>query len=381
MAKVTAREIATQAEREALYAFRYKVYVSELAMTDEADHERGWLYDDYDERCINYALFDGDEVVGSLRVIRMSEVKTLDPFIEKFSLAPALAEFGPEPIVTTSRFMIADRLRNSMAIFRLLQKMWESATKFDIRLNYGDCSPHLVAFYERLGYRRYVDGFNDDAYGFKLPLLMIVRDNEFMRRVRSPFAAMNSDDGDDGEARDWFTQTYPDYATLDTASFLSTEVFFDLLAARLADDPLHSVALLRGLDQDEAGRFLAKAAVVRFKPGNRIVEEGEHDRTIFAILKGVAEVRPKGGEASALAVLGAGDTFGEIGFLTAAQRTADIVARTEGEALVLSAEFLDIFMRDEPTIAAKISLNLARELAGRLALASEELAAMRQPRE
>ena len=79
-----------------------------------------------------------------------------------------------------------------------------------------------------------------------------------------------------------------------------------------------------------------------------------------------------------LAVLGAGDTFGEIGFLTAGERTADIVGRSEGEALVLSSDFVDLFMRDEPAIAAKVSLNLARELAGRLAFATERIAAMQQ---
>jgi N-acyl-L-homoserine lactone synthetase len=378
MARPTVREVTTDQEREALFAFRYQVYVSELAMTDEADHERGWLRDDYDDHSTNYALFEDDAVVGALRIIRMSEIGDIDPFMEKFSMAPALSEFGAQAIVATSRFMIADRLRNTMAILHLLRKLWEYSGAHGVRLNYGDCSPHLVAFYERLGFRRYVEGYNDDAYGFKLPLMMIMRDNAFMRRVRSPFASMNTDEGDDREARDWFAKTYPDFTTLDTASFLTAEVFFDLLAARLADDPLHAIALLRGLDQDEAGRFLAKAAVVRFKPGHRIVGEGEHDRTIFAILKGVAEVRTKGGETPALAVLGAGDTFGEIGFLTAAQRTADIVARTEGEVLVLSSEFLELFMRDEPAIAAKVSLNLARELAGRLALASEQLRAADQ---
>jgi N-acyl-L-homoserine lactone synthetase len=375
MAGVTVRRVATDEEREALFAFRYQVYVSELAMTDEADHQRHQLRDDDDDCCINYALFEDEAVVGSLRIIRMSEVGALDRFAEKFAMAPALSEFGPEAIVTSSRFMIADRLRNTMAIFRLLRKFWEDSTDRGIRLNYGDCSPHLLPFYERLGFRRYIDGHNDDAYGFKLPLLMILRDNDFMRRVHSPFAAMNTDDGDDIQARNWFAKTYPDYRTLDTASFLPAEVFFDLLAGRLADDPLHSMALLRGLDQGEAERFLAKATVIKVKPGHRIIREGEREKGIFAILSGVAEVRAKGAKGATLAILGAGDTFGEIGFLTASQRIADIVARTEGEILVLSAEFLELFLRDEASIAAKILLNLARELAGRLAVATEQIKA------
>lgn len=375
MPRITVREVTTDREHEALFAFRYQVYVNEFAMTEEADHQRGWLRDEYDDHSTNYALFEGDSVVGSLRIIRMSSVSDLDPFKIKFSMDQALSEFGPEAIVTTSRFMIADRLRNTMAIFRLLRKFWEDAAEHETRLNYGDCSPYLLPFYERLGFRRYVDGYNDEAFGFKLPLLMIIRDHEFMRRVHSPFAEMNNSKGDDGEARRWFAKTYPDFTKLDTASFLPAEVFFDLLATRLADDPLHSIALLQGLSQSEAERFLSKATVVRFKPGHRIIGEGERDRTIYAIMSGVTEVRPKGTKRRTLAILGAGDTFGEIGFLTASQRTADVVAQTDGELLVLSGEFLEHFLRDEPIIAAKVLLNLARNLAGRLALVSERFAA------
>jgi len=35
-------------------------------MTDEADHERGWLRDEYDDHSTNYALFEDDAVVGAL---------------------------------------------------------------------------------------------------------------------------------------------------------------------------------------------------------------------------------------------------------------------------------------------------------------------------
>ena len=71
-----------------------------------------------------------------------------------------------------------------------------------------------------------------------------------------------------------------------------------------------------------------------------------------------------------LAVFGAGDTFGEIGFLTRASRTADVVARTDAEILVLSGDTLERLMRDEPAIAAKVLRNIAEELARRLSLTS-----------
>ena len=61
MTKIEVREVKLEAELEALYSFRYKVYVEELGMTDQADHARKWLQDGYDEESVHYAIFsDGD---------------------------------------------------------------------------------------------------------------------------------------------------------------------------------------------------------------------------------------------------------------------------------------------------------------------------------
>ena len=39
----TVHKAETPAEREAVYRFRYQVYVEELQDSHEADHERRWL--------------------------------------------------------------------------------------------------------------------------------------------------------------------------------------------------------------------------------------------------------------------------------------------------------------------------------------------------
>lgn len=358
-------------ERAQIYAFRYRIYVEEMGLHPPgADHERRQLADEYDPYGISYALIDDGEIVGSLRCLFVDQVPDPAPLVKKFQMQPALRAFGPSAIATTSRFMLDPRLRHGTAILRLIQAAYDDAHRRGIRLNYGDCSPHMLEFYEHMGYRRYTRAYNDTFFGFKLPILMLVGDKELFAQVRSPLGRLAAGYPDDVEARDWFARTYPEYLGLETASLLSEGSFFDLLAERVSSDPLHAVALLRDLSRDEADRFLAHATLIKAHPGDFIVRQGERDDTVYILLSGLAEVILDGNEERPLRALAAGDIFGEIGFLTTTARTASVVARASSDILVLSASFLNRFLEQEPMIAVKLLYNLSTILAGRLATAT-----------
>jgi CRP-like cAMP-binding protein/N-acyl-L-homoserine lactone synthetase len=366
---VTVQTARTDAEREQLYAFRYQVYVRELGLSPPAaDHGRKRLWDPLDDVGVSHVLLDDGEVVGSLRMIFLGDVADPAPLIEKFGMEPAIAAMGRSAICTTSRFIIHPRLRMGLAIYRLMAHAYEDAAGRGIRLNYGDCSPHLLPFYERLGYRRYTEAYNDTSYGIKVLILMLGRDQQRFAQMRSPLAGVAARFPDDPEARLWFERTYPRYLGLESAAFLPEGVFFDLLRERVPSDPLHSIGLLHGLDRAEADRFLARATLVRATGGDRIVREGETGDSLFVILSGLAEVTLDEAPDRPVAVLGAGDTFGEVGFLTARPRIASVVARAPCELVVLSGDFLRRFIESEPATAAKVLLNLSRTLASRLAV-------------
>lgn len=376
MSKIQVREVETKAELEALYSFRYRIYVEELSMTDQADHARQWLQDGYDEESVHYAIFKDGNIVGSLRCTGLDDVSDPNPLIAKFEMEPALKAFGASAIITTSRFMVSSELRNAMAMLNLMVAAFQDTRRGKIRLNFGDCSPHLLPFYEHLGYRRYTDGFVDSAYGYKLPIMMLVGDRQFFEQMRSPLASLLKPEDDDAEARAWFADTYVDYIDPVSAAFMPDDLFFDLLAEKLANDPLHSMALLKGLNQDEAKRFLRRATVINLKAGDTIIRQGDRDNTLFVMLSGVAEVHTDGSNGPSIAVFAAGDTFGEIGFLTSVPRTANVIARTDSEVLVLSGSFIERLVKAEPSMGARVLYNLARELAGRLAITTKGYAGL-----
>ncbi len=342
-------------------------------MTQDADHEKRMLYDDLDEYCESYGVFEDDQVLGSLRIVYLDDLPDPTPLIEKFCMQPAIESVGSSAICTTSRFILDQRLRHGTIVFRLMQQAYKDAWDRGARLNYGDCSPHLLPFYEHLGYRRYRRGYNDTAFGFKVPILMLMGDLKLLERVRSPLARLARTRSDDAQSRDWFESTYPDYLDIESASLLAEETFFDLLTERVASDPLHKVSLLNALDQQEAEEFLKQATLLNLKNGDLIVREGDRDSTVYVLLSGIAEVTVGDPLQPPVAVIGAGDTFGEIGFLTATPRTASVTAKKDCEVLVLSGEFLQHFITREPVIASKVLLNLSRELAGRCVLATEQL--------
>jgi hypothetical protein len=366
---LTVARASTAEERESVYRFRYRVYVQEMGLSPPgADPVSRTLRDSLDDVATSFYLRDGDDVVGSLRILFLDEVPDPSPLVEKFQLEPVIEAFGKSAICTTSRFMLDPRLRHGTAVFRLMEAVYDGFPERDVRFNYGDCSPHMVPLYEHLGYRRYTRAYDDTAYGFKVPIVMIVRDHARFERVRSPLGRLVKKKPDDAEARAWFERTYPEYVGIESAAFLPEGVFFDLLASRVSTDPLHALKPLRGLDRAEAEKFLAEATTVRAAPGDKIVRQGERGDTLFVLLSGVAEVVLDEAQGAPVAVLGAGDPFGEIGFLTAEPRTANVVARAPCEVLVLSGAFFQRFIAKEPAVAAKVLLDLSRVLASRLAL-------------
>lgn len=367
-------QAVSEADREKVFEFRYRVYVEELGLSPPgADHARKRLWDPLDEASVSHALFEDGKAVGSLRVTFLDDVPDPTPLIEKFEMAPAIAAMGRPAICTTSRFILHPRVRQGKAIFLLMESAYEQAmARGNCRLNYGDCSPHLLLFYEHLGYRQYTRAYNDTAYGLKVLILMLGRDRGRFEHVRSPLLRVVSRYPDDPEAREWFERTYPDYLHLESAPFLPEGVFFDMLGARVATDPLHSLGLLNGLDRVEADRFLAKATLIQAGPGDRIVRQGEPGDALFVLLSGIAEVTLDESPDRPMAVLGAGDTFGEISFLTMKPRIANVVAKAPCELIVLSGEFLKRFIANEPAIAAKILLNLSRVLARRLSVTTRQ---------
>lgn len=115
--------------------------------------------------------------------------------------------------------------------------------------------------------------------------------------------------------------------------------------------------LFEGLTQEVLSEVASKASSQQYQAGDMIVWQGEPSATVCLIARGIASVMRLGPtkQASTLAYLMPGQSFGEVGILESQPRSASIAALTDMEALAFERhDFLDILHR-HPSVAIALA--------------------------
>ena len=88
---------------------------------------------------------------------------------------------------------------------------------------------------------------------------------------------------------------------------------------------------------------------------------------MYLVLEGEVRVRLMiGGKESLLAVLSAGDFFGEIALFDHGPRSADVVANSESVLLKISASAFQRLAQEHPDLATPFLLGIGKTLTGRI---------------
>jgi CRP-like cAMP-binding protein len=98
-------------------------------------------------------------------------------------------------------------------------------------------------------------------------------------------------------------------------------------------DQLKSIPLFSSMSDKALNAVAVFASETSVSAGKQLVHEGDYSYDLIVIESGTADV-VKGGEV--IGSLGPGDVFGEIGMLTGARRTADVVATSSMRLITLS---------------------------------------------
>mgnify|MGYP000675105558 CR=1 FL=1 len=98
---------------------------------------------------------------------------------------------------------------------------------------------------------------------------------------------------------------------------------------------------------------------LKIPAGTEMTSEGKIGYEFYVIVDGKATVSKKGKQ---VAVLGAGDSFGELSLLDRAPRNATVTADTDMDVVLLGQREFNALLDVVPTLAHKLLVGLARRI-------------------
>jgi CRP-like cAMP-binding protein len=345
------RLATTDDEREAVYRFRYVVYVEELGRyRAAADHARRRLADPEDARSwLVYAAVAG-EVVGSFRITWGGDGFSPRQ-IEQYQLAPFLAELPPEVMAVGERTMIAPSWRGTDLMAALGDVSEPISLAHDVRVVFGACEPHLFSFYAGLQRPYGTRNINSPEAGFLIPLVSFPQEADALREF-----------GTDGRLPECVRRVLDSAGTVLSPLLDGREEY-----QRVVHNALGGLdgSVLGGLDDEQLDAVLRRSNVITCRAGDRLLKTGGSARNAFVVLTGSLAVSRDGTQ---VGTVGPGEIVGEMAYLLHQPRSFDVDVIDDGtRVLSLSERTLTTLIDVAPAAAARFTSNLARQLCRRLA--------------
>lgn len=133
-------------------------------------------------------------------------------------------------------------------------------------------------------------------------------------------------------------------------------------------EALSQAHLFKGIRTHGLEKIAAIASEENFPASATIFREGDPGDKLFLVLTGKVRISRQvaGMGEEALAVLGAGEAFGEMGLIDERPRSADAIAHEKCRLLVLRKDALEDLLFVEKDLAYELLWNFVRILGGRL---------------
>jgi small-conductance mechanosensitive channel/CRP-like cAMP-binding protein len=123
---------------------------------------------------------------------------------------------------------------------------------------------------------------------------------------------------------------------------------------------LRSEPLFQCLSDTQIDSLVKQSALNHFGRGEPVIEEGAEGDSMFVLLRGAAQVSvSKNGSLIPVAILNAGDCFGEMSLLTGERRSATVRAQGDCYVMEIGKAVMGDVIRDTPECLRKLSEILA----------------------
>jgi Cyclic nucleotide-binding domain/Acetyltransferase (GNAT) domain len=357
----------TEAEREAVFSFRYSVYGAELGRKlGGADHGRQRVHDPEDDQPYTTLLYTDDgagRLTGTARIRRWEPGKVAAKDWEAFSME-RFEGLRDMPTAEVGRLMIEPGHRGQMGMVSMSCALYQlCAGELLVDAAFINCAAGLVRHYRLLGFRTYAGKLVPTADGIEVPLMLIPSDRVYLEQAGSFVAPFTDVLYGPGKRAQVDVGRWAPLLDADSAP-----VRFDAAAVwervdRLRQAEAERPSMLESLSEDTVRKLSDQGFLMNVAAGQLLTEKGLTQREIFVILDGAFEVHD--GDRR-IALLGPGEVIGEVGFFgTSGRRMASVTAASDGQVLALRRRFVDELMKSDPACAAEVLFGLARVLADR----------------
>lgn len=168
------------------------------------------------------------------------------------------------------------------------------------------------------------------------------------------------------------------FADTDAALEWAEDRLVDLYAeagAGRGELALADLCLAEGLWPDDVELLANYLRRAEFKAGEVLFREGEVGTNLFLLARGTVTIRliRAGGGAVRLSTLIPGVMFGEMALLEGQPRSAEAVATTDIVVFAMDNASFNRILTEHPKLAARLMANMAREIAARLRVTSDQL--------
>ena len=336
----------TDAEREAIFRFRYSIYGKELRRDYPGmDHEQGMLQEPADALSDARLYYTGTpaDITGTLRA-RVWDTPP-KPIVEALSLQHVP---GGLRIAFLERLMVRDTLRGRALTAAIIWHCYEMLMREGVDLCVLTCVPGLARAYLNFGARPYGAKLVEGASSAEVPLMIVMNDPAHLRETGSfmyPQMKRLARPFDMAPLKPLFDPR-------------QQSVVFE--PQQVAEELARVKPKLFGGVGPRALRAIAESSfVVQLSKGELVVRRGTADREMFLVLAGELDVEGR-------VRIREGETMGEMAFLgTPGFRTATVHTTAPSRLLVLRRRFLDELAEVDLSAAYNVARNLARVAADR----------------
>jgi CRP-like cAMP-binding protein len=366
----------TVEEREAVFRFRYKIYVEEMndVFLEGVDHENKMFVDEYDQEESTLIVYAGDitDITASITLRVWSQQNIPQQIKERYQTN--LFSHIPDLVIgLIGYFVVSKKKRGKLATISLASTLYHAAEKQNVDMVFCFCMPGLVNYYEKIGFRLYTDKLVSlKGSGLVVPMVLLPYDREYVDKnslLLPPIAKILKK----------YSKNISDQKILKIAeinSIIKDKKQMVITSATKIDEMIEqsnltkeTCVLISFMSLKELTKLCGM--ILKIEETAFFLSRGLDDKDIYVILAGEANVMIDG---VIIKTLQKGDLFGEMAFfLEQGRRQADIQSVTSLTVAIIRRNEINRIMKSNKTLAIKFLYAISKILSAKLANTTEEL--------